>query len=160
MSCSDPTRRTMLLGLLALPACGFTPVYGPGGAGAALYGKVSFEAPATDAGYTLRRRLIERLGEAGSAAYHLSVDLDISSAAGAVTTEQITTRYNLPGSARYRLTDRATGAIMASGEVDSFTSYSATGTAVSTFAAEADAEARLAVILADLIVSRLTAAAP
>ena len=167
MSCSEPAsapsrRRALgaLLALGALSACGFAPVYGPGGTGAALFGRVSVEAPATEAGYTLRRRLIERLGTAQAPEWHLSVDLDISSAAGAVTTEQVTTRYNLPGAARYTLTERAGGRIVAQGSVQSFTSYSATGTAVATFAAEADARDRLAVILADQILTRLATVAP
>jgi len=155
-----PDRRAVLLGLLALPGCGFRPVYGTGGAGADLLGRVSVETPATEAGYALRQRLIERLGPAGSPRYHLSVDLEIRSAAGAVTTRQITTRYNLPGAARYRLTDRVTGGVVAEGSVDSFTSYSATGTAVSTFSAAGDARDRLAVVLGDLILSRLAGRTP
>ncbi|HCQ58330.1 MAG TPA: hypothetical protein DIU10_10575, partial [Sulfitobacter sp.] len=50
------------------------------------------------------------------------------------------------------------GQIVTSGKVESFTGYSATGTTVATRAAELDAQERLMVILADLVVSRLYAA--
>ncbi|EAR49966.1 Predicted secreted periplasmic protein [Oceanicola granulosus HTCC2516] len=161
-SCDGLSRRRALLGgaLLALGACGFTPVHAPGGSAAALYGTVSVEAPATDEGFRLRERLIERLGAADAARYHLSVDLEIRDSPVSVSTEQATTRYNLPGAADFTLIDRTTGALVASGRVDTFTGYSATGTAVSTIAAARDARARLATALADLIVTRLYAAAP
>ncbi|WP_330449555.1 hypothetical protein FLP41_04955 [Paracoccus marcusii] len=45
------------------------------------------------------------------------------------------------------------------GRVSSFTSYSTTGTTISTLAAEGDARERLALMLADQVVTRLLAAA-
>lgn len=160
---SDPgsvTRRTALLGLaVALAGCGFRPVYGPGGAAAPLLGQVSVEVPATEEGYRFRQRLLERLGRSDEPRLHLAVDLAIDDSGVAITEEQETTRYNLPGAARFTLTDRATGTPVQEGEVDTFSSYSATGTAVSTFAAEADARQRLAVALADLVMSQLIAGA-
>ncbi|SLN42724.1 LPS assembly lipoprotein LptE [Roseisalinus antarcticus] len=150
------SRRAALFGAaVLLAACGFSPVYGPGSVAERLRGQVSVEAPATDTGYRLRQRLIQRLGAADAPRYHIVVALDLRDAAVAITAEQATTRFNLPGAAQYRLTDRTTGDLIQSGTVDTFTSYSATGTAVSTFAAEADARRRLAVALADLIVTRL-----
>ncbi|KAA9005987.1 LPS assembly lipoprotein LptE [Histidinibacterium aquaticum] len=153
-----PRRAVLLGGLTLLAGCGFSPVYGPGGAAAPLLGTTAVEAPATEAGYRLRLRLIDRLGPSEAPTYLLSVDLDIRDAAVGVTSEQETTRYNLPGAATYRLTDVATGIGVASGTVDGFTSYSATGTSVSTFAAAEDARQRLAVVLADRILDRLAAA--
>ena len=49
--------------------------------------------------------------------------------------------------------------VLLSGNVDSFTGYSATGTTVATRAAERDAYERLMTILADQIVTRLEAGA-
>ena len=50
-------------------------------------------------------------------------------------------------------------AVLATGQVDNFTSYSASGTTVATLAAQRDAEARLMVILADQVINKLTAEA-
>ncbi|QQA43078.1 LPS assembly lipoprotein LptE [Pelagovum pacificum] len=154
------TRRGALLGALAgltLGACGFSPVYGPGGSAEALRGRVSVEAPATTEGFILRQRLIERLGTADAQAYHLSVDLEIEDSAVSVTEEQVTTRNNLPGAASFTLIDVATGALVLQGSVDTFTSYSTTTTGASTLAAAENARERLAVSLADLLVTRLFA---
>ena len=71
----------------------------------------------------------------------------------------MTTRYNLLGRVEYALRDLQTGAVVLTGQADSFTSYSASGTTVATQAAQRDAEARLMVILADQILNRLTAEA-
>lgn len=150
-----------MLGALALlTGCGFRPVYGPDGPMGALAGSVAVEAPASAAGFVLRNRIVDRLGPGETARYLLSVDLQIGGAAVAVTTEQETTRFNLPGEADYGLTDVASGRTLAQGRVTSFTSYSATGTAVSTFAGRQDAEERLAVALADQILLRLAAQVP
>ncbi|ROU02961.1 LPS assembly lipoprotein LptE [Histidinibacterium lentulum] len=153
-----PTRRALLLGAAALLAgCGFQPVYGPDGPLGRLAGTVAVEAPATDAGFVLRNRLVDRLGIAETPRYLLETDIVIRGAAVAVTTEQETTRFSLPGEAEYRLLEVATGRVLAEGRVTSFSSYSATGTAVSTFAGREDAQERLAIALADQILIRLTA---
>ena len=61
------------------------------------------------------------------------------------------------GSSDYSLR-AADGTTITSGSVSGFTGYSTTGTTVATEAAEADAEERLAVLLADQIMARLMAA--
>ena len=63
----------------------------------------------------------------------------------------------MTGAVNFVLTDSASGAERAKGTVESFTSYSASGTTVSTLAAERDAESRLMRLLADQIVARLVA---
>jgi len=59
MSLPKPThmRRRFLLALplLALAACGFEPVYGPGGAGTALQNRVLVDAPCSGSGVWRRR---------------------------------------------------------------------------------------------------------
>ncbi len=82
--------------------------------------------------------------------------LDITQERVAIAEDGSITRYSLPGAAAYVLRDGAQ-TVVTQGEVSAFTSYSTTGTTVATRAAEADARARLAVILADLIVTRLLA---
>ena len=150
-------RRIALLGLLALAGCGFTPVYGPGSTARALRDSVQITAPETVEGYRLLQALRDRLGDSTGTAYDLSVTLDISEVAAATTPDGSTTRYTLPGRASYVLTTLA-GITLTQGTVDSFTSYSATGTTVATSTAQADARARLAQLLADQIVARLAIA--
>ena len=50
--------------------------------------------------------------------------------------------------------------MVAQGEVSSFSSYSTEGTVIATNAAHADARGRLAVMLADQVVTRLLATVP
>ena len=68
-------------------------------------------------------------------------------------------RYSLAGKADYKLVDAQTDAVLLTGEVASFTSWSATGSTVATQTAEDDAHKRLMVMLADQIVTRLIATA-
>ncbi|QUJ76464.1 hypothetical protein KDD17_16560 [Sulfitobacter albidus] len=148
-------RRALLLGALGLGACGFTPVYGPDGAGTALRGRVEVQAPTTESGYLMTRQLEQRLGRAATPRFALDMGLSTSSEGLAVNTEGDIERFNLIGAAAYSLRDLETGAVVTSGEVNQFTAYSATGTTVATLAAERDALERLMVILADQIVARL-----
>lgn len=159
MSWHKPTRRMAVLGLLALGGCGFTPVYGPGGTASSLRGTIRYQTPSTVAGFRLNTRLQDRLGSTADAQYTLAVTLNITQDSVAITDDGDITRVTLPGTANYVLRD-TTGGVIAQGRVNSFTSYSTTGTTVATQAAAEDAEARLAIILADLITTRLLAAAP
>lgn len=152
-------RRHMLAAFAALAGCGFTPVYGPNGTGRALYGRVAFRAPATVEGFRLRARLEDRLGRVERGVYLLTVDLSVEEVALVITTAQDVNRYNLPGRARWVLTPDGSDQPVAQGEVNTFTAYSAFGTTVATREAQDDARDRLALALADLIVTDLMAAA-
>ncbi len=57
-------RRTFLAFLAAgaLGACGFTPVYGPGGTGEGLRGAITIAAPDDREGFELVKQLENRLG--------------------------------------------------------------------------------------------------
>ena len=150
-------RRTILLGLTALAGCGFTPVYGPGSTASTLRDRVQITAPATIDGYALLQALRDRLGNSAAPIYDLSVTLTITEVPAATTPAGSTTRYTLPGSASFILSGQ-NGTPLVTGTVDSFTSYSATGSTVATSAAQTDARARLAIILAEQIVTRLSVA--
>ncbi|WP_299683866.1 LPS assembly lipoprotein LptE [uncultured Tateyamaria sp.] len=144
---------------LALAACGFTPVYGPEGAGSALQNRVLVDPPIDRQGFLLVRRLEDRLGRTGDAAYRLSVDLSITQEDRAIDPDGDIRRLHLIGMATYKLTDAATGAVISADSVDDFVGYSATGTTVATLAARRDAQERLMTILADQIVLQLQASA-
>ncbi len=149
-------RRAVLLGLLAVSACGLTPVYGPDGAGNRLFGKVRPRDPKSYEDFAFNRRLSDRLGGDGDL-YDLDYRLNLGVVAQAITQDQVTTRYSLNGTADFTLKD-AGGRVLTQGRVSSFTSYSTTGTTIATLSAEGDARQRLAVMLADQVVTRLMAA--
>lgn len=155
MLCS---RRVFVAGALAaLAGCGFTPVHGP--EGPAPRGVFALVAPETPNGYTLAGRLEERLGTpVSNPRYTLTVTLEEEEATSVVTRDHSTQRYSLLGTAHWRISEG--GADIASGHVDSFTSYSASGPIPTTEAARANAQHRLAIGLADRVVTQVWMALP
>lgn len=152
-------RRTLLLMPLALAACGFEPVYAPGGTGAALNGKVAVSAPNSVESFLLVQNLERQLGRSATSGNDYALDVDVSTVTrrAAITTTNETDRYTIDGRANYTLKSNGTGQILASGTVTDFVGYSAAGSTVSTLADERDAIERLMVILSDQIVTRLFA---
>lgn len=148
----------MFLGLALLAGCGFTPAYGPDGAATPLTGAVRAADPTDKNGFDLVGRLEERLGRPAVARYGLTYTINTRSIAVGITPDGTITRYNLSGAVDWTLKDAA-GARLAGGTVDSFTSWSATGSTVAGAAAEDDAGTRLMRLLADQIVARLLAVA-
>ena len=151
-------RRSLLLVPLALAACGFRPVYGPGGTGSRLQNRVQVTAPEDRSSYLLVRRIEERLGRATDPAYALSVNLQTRVAGLGIDPAGNTNRFNLIGVAGYVLADATNGRELTSGTVNSFTGYFSAGSTVETLASERDARERLMVILGDQIVARLLSA--
>jgi LPS-assembly lipoprotein len=147
--------RLVLLLALALAACGFTPVYAPGGSGDALRNTVEVRAPQDVDEYILVETLETRLGRAATPLYFLSFDLATSVQGQAVTASNETTRYSIVGRVDYVLRSAGDDAILASGNVNNFSGYSATGSTVETLAAERDARSRLMTILAEQITTQI-----
>lgn len=159
MSSSD--RRTVL-GLLAgtaLASCGFAPVYGPGGAGGALRGQIATDAPDTRLGYAFVAQVENRLGRAEAPDWALGYRIETREIPIGVSPENVTTRYNVAGRLVWSLRPAGGGDPVLTGTLDSFTSYSATGTTVANLTARRDAEDRLMALLADQLVTRLFAEA-
>ncbi|MEM1004561.1 MAG: LPS assembly lipoprotein LptE [Pseudomonadota bacterium] len=152
-------RRTFLLMPAALAACGFEPVYAPGGAGSQLYGKVAVSAPDSVESFLLVQNLEQQLGRSASSGnvYDLDVRVSTVTSAAAITTTNETNRYSIDGSASFALRSNETGQIITSGTVTDFVGYSAAGSTVSTLADERDAKERLMVILSGQIMNRLYA---
>lgn len=142
---------------VALTGCGFTPVYGPRGAGTALRGRVAIDAPNDRESYALVEKLSRGFGSTTSADYRLSYEIVTARKAVGLTRAQEIRRYHITGKVTYSLNDVATNRVLASGEVESFTAYSATGSTVSTLTAPRDAYERLMTILADQIVTQIHA---
>ncbi|MFN3936049.1 MAG: LPS assembly lipoprotein LptE [Gemmobacter sp.] len=158
MSSSD--RRAFLTGLaaLGLAGCGFAPVHGPGGSGAALRGAVLAHPPRDRRDFDFVARIEDRLGRPSAPRFGLDYAIATEPVGSGVRPEGTITRFTLTGHADYALTELATGRTISSGRAESFTSWSATGSTVATLAAEEDARRRLMVILADQVVARLMAA--
>jgi LPS-assembly lipoprotein len=153
-------RRTVFLGFAALAGCGYQPVNAPGGAAAGLrQGQIEVRAPTLDDEYTLAERLEQRLGAGRSPRFRLDYTLAVEEVPVGITPNQETTRYNVIGRIDWSVTDTATGTVATSGGFESFSSYAATGSAVSGLTAQEDAHKRLMVLMADQIVIRLTATA-
>ncbi len=164
---SEPGSRRAFLGgasaSLLLAACGFTPLYAPGAPASRMVGRVEVAVIDGAPGFALRERLTGRLGPADAAAYRLNVDLRLTRTGVALTQQDVTTRYNVTGTARYALVPLAGGPPVASGVVRTITGYSApeakASSAFAVQAAQEDAERRLAVTLADDILLRLALSA-
>ncbi|MEJ6688269.1 MAG: LPS assembly lipoprotein LptE [Paracoccaceae bacterium] len=145
----------VVLAAAALAGCGFTPVYGPDGTGAALLGQLSLDPPQDRNDYLLQRRIEERLGQATAGAWRLSTQIKTDNIGLGFTTDGDITRYNINGTTDYTLRRTGSSKIFRQGKIQHFTSYSATGTTVATLAAKRDAEVRLMTILADQIIDQL-----
>lgn len=156
---SSFNRRVFCLsGAAALAGCGFAPAYGPGGSATRLQNAILADDPKSGPDYILVRHLEDRLGRGTPARYGLSYATTLFEEAIAINTNNVTTRYNLLGVITFALRDLETGVVLTSGKVENFTGYSASGTTVATQAARRDATTRLMTILADQMVTRLTAA--
>ena len=152
-------RAVFALAAVPLAACGFAPVYGPSGEAAALRGAVRAADPATDETFAFVRRLEERLGRPDAARYDLGYALTTTVAALAIDGSDNITRLNVEGRLDWTLTQAGGGAALLTGRESAFTGYSAPASTISTLASERDARRRLAIILADKVVTRLLAEA-
>jgi LPS-assembly lipoprotein len=159
MSWSDRRALLALLAAAPLAACGFAPVYGPGGAGGVLRGTILADPPGDRLAYAFVARLEDRLGRPEAPAWALGYSIATREIAVGVSADNVTTRYNLTGSLSWSIRPVGGDTPVLSGTEESFTAFSATGSPVATLSARRDAEARLMTILADLLVTRLEAGA-
>lgn len=159
---SSCNRRTAIaaLALAPLAACGFTPVYAPGGGGEVLRRSFIVEPPTTRLGFVLVSRIEARLGKVQDPAYVLTYDIRTSTSGLAITGADDVTRVNINGVVEFQVNRVGTDEIVDQGELTTFTAYSSTGSPLAIVTARRDAEERLMVALADQMVSRLLSTAP
>jgi LPS-assembly lipoprotein len=143
---------------LALSACGFTPIYSDGSAADRMHGRITLGSFDGLDGFQMREQLESRLGAASTATHRLDVVLNIDSDGVAITADGSITRYNLSGTAKFTVTQQG-GGIVFQDSVTAFTAYNATASAYATRIAEQDATRRMAVTVADKIVTRLATSA-
>lgn len=161
------SRRSVLLtgalGVLVVAGCGFTPLYAPHSAAASMDGQIQVSLIEGGPGFDMHEELTNRLGPADAPRYRLDVTLRLVKSGVALTQQNVTTRFNVMGTADFKLVPLAGGAPVASGTVRAITGYSApeqeTASAYASLVAERDAEHRAAVDLADQIVQRLALSA-
>lgn len=132
-------------------SCGFSPAYAP----VRWHGAVAIDTPKTVLGFRMGERLTQGLGDARQPHYRLTAVPQSEPEPATITEDGDSTRFNLTGNVSWSLRNAA-GEEIGAGLEQTFTAYSATGSTVATQAAQSDAEARLAVALADLILQRLS----
>ncbi|MBI1220224.1 MAG: hypothetical protein GC186_16945 [Rhodobacteraceae bacterium] len=159
MSSSDRRAFLILLAGAPLAACGFTPAFAPGGPAATLRGGLRPDDPTDKNSFNLVSEIENRLGRADTPRFLMSYKITTHTTGVGITTSNAITRYDLIGTVTYTVRDAATGKVLTQGSADSFTSYSAAGTPVSTLTDEDAANASLMTILADQLVTQLVASA-
>lgn len=145
-------RRSFLLSVAALTGCGFRPAYDTDGM-QSLYGRISYSDPNTRDMYELRQQLEQRLGPPGTSTFQLDYSIDTKTERAAVAFDGQAFRQQLHGSVTYSLTQSATRKVLISGQHKTFVGYATTGTTAATLASQRDANRRLMIQLADLIVA-------
>ncbi len=156
---SSFNRRLALMLLLApLAACNFQPVYGPGGSGEVIRNQIRVSDPTTRLDFEVLSRLEDRIGTGST--YELDFNIETGQRDLAIDESENIDRINVIGSMSYTVRAAGTGQIVDQGEVSTFTAYATTASPVATASARRDAENRLAVALADQLVTRLIASAP
>ncbi|MET4699434.1 LPS-assembly lipoprotein [Constrictibacter sp. MBR-5] len=138
-------RAAVLLLALALPACGFKPLYGTSDGGSG----VSPELAAVEVGNipdrpgqqlrTHLELLLDPRGTGGPARYGLQVKLRSDTADVAIRRDETATRRDVSMWASYVLTDLNGGAVLTSGQARAVNSYNVVASDVATRAGEEDA---------------------
>ncbi len=145
------------LAVLLLGACMFKPVYGPGEPALALSGKVLVADPTDKNSFDFFQRLSNRLGIPTVPIYRLNYWLSTSVANVGISQANVLTRFNVLGTVSWSLLDLTGNQIVASGNVNNFSSYSSTGSTVAELAAKEDASLRLMRMLADQVLLEMIA---
>ncbi|MBB3034196.1 LPS assembly lipoprotein LptE [Alteriqipengyuania lutimaris] len=153
----------VLLCALALPACGLQPIYaGASGSGAVADLSAVEVAPIEGrTGWLVSTALEDRVSlRQGDAAprYRLDVQLDESLQSLGLLSDETVTRERRVLRARYQLVDLSSGAIVLDATAGSDSGIDVVSSDYATIAAERAAAERLAQVVADQIVTRVSLA--
>ena len=144
--------------MLALAACGLRPLYGggSGGAVATTLGTVTVSPIAGQAGWLMRNKLVDRLGQGGSTfAYRLDVTLDDNITAFGVRSDQAATQERRTLRARFQLVDLKNGMVVLDDTAGSDAGIDIVSSEYATVAAEQTALENLSDVVADQITARV-----
>lgn len=148
----------LLAVLVALAGCGLRPLYAGGSAGPvaqALHG-VQVAPIEGRAGWLVRTALEDRLGNGhGDPVYRLEIELSDDITGFGIRSDNAVTRERRTLRARYRLVDAAAGTVLLDATAGSDAGIDVVSSEYATVAAEQSALERLAVEIADQIVSRI-----
>lgn len=158
------SRRGVLALGLALPGCGFRPLYGENAPARDLVGRLAVgeivRGPLPDRmGFSLRDAIAREIGPAREPRWLVDIAVAVEELGFAITPDNATTRYSLTGTARWTLRRPGGTDPLLEGRARSFTAYSATASVYATRIAARDAERRLAEGLARQIVAQISARA-
>ena len=148
----------VILASMALGGCGLHPLYGGGSAGpvAATLRSVSVGPIEGQAGWLVRNKLIDRLGQQdGTAAYRLDVTLDDKITAFGLRSDRAATQERRALRARYQLVDTRNGMVVLDSTAGSDAGIDIVSSEYATVAAEQTALENLADIVADQITARV-----
>lgn len=149
----------IFLAALLLTSCGLHPLYGGGSSGlvSGELRSVAVGPIAGQSGWLVRNKLIDRLGENGSAQarYRLDVTLDDDITAFGLRADRAATQERRTLRARYQLVDAANGTVLLDATAGSDAGIDIVSSEYATVAAEQTALEQLADIVADQIVARL-----
>jgi LPS-assembly lipoprotein len=152
-------RFSLIVGLLTLTGCGLHPLYagGSGGAVASTLSAVSVAPIAGQSGWLMRNKLVDKLGEAGSAApvFRLDVTLDDNITAFGLRSDRAATQERRTLRARYQLVELKTGTVVLDATAGSDAGLDIVSSEYATVAAEQTALENLSDIVADQIVARI-----
>jgi LPS-assembly lipoprotein len=144
---------------LLLGACGLHPMYAGGSSGKVASGLTTIRvAPIPErAGWLVRNALVDRLGgEAANPSYRLEVQLDDDITAFGIRGDSGATRERRTLRARYRLVELKSGEVVLDATAGSDAGIDVVSSPYATVAAEQTAQERLATVVADQMVSRLS----
>lgn len=136
-----------------LAACGFSPAYAPEGSGQEIRESITVRPASSRVEFDFASRMEARIGRSAAPTYELNyylTSLGVGSDAGS-------TRLVYKGMVTWTLTDIATQARVAGGQIRGAVARSTTASSVASYAAEVDAERRIATMLADKLVLHLLA---
>lgn len=157
-------RRALLGGLGAslgaglISSCGFSPVYGPNGAGRDLFGQIRAVDPVDKPGFDFVRYFEERLGvPAADYRFQLSYEIVLRDEELDITSGRAITRHHLLGELHWKLTHAHGGDVILRGTQTSFTAYSAGASGIAEITAREDARFRLIRIFVDQLVAHFLA---
>jgi LPS-assembly lipoprotein len=152
-------RAVLILMMLMLPACGLHPLYAGGAAGpvAGTLRSVQVAAIPGRAGWLMRNKLIDRLGESGSgtARYRLDVTLDDKIISFGLRSDRAATQERRTLRARYQLVNLADGTVVLDATSGSDAGIDIVSSEYATVAAEQTALENLSDVVADQIAARL-----
>ena len=152
-------RALAIAACLALGGCGLKPMYAGGSSGVVSSSLSTIQvAPIPErAGWLVRNALVDRLhGESSNPSYRLEVELDDDLTGFGIRGDSAVTRERRILRARYRLVDLASGQVVLDATAGSDAGIDVVSSEYATVAAEQTAQERLASVIADQMVSRLS----